>query len=258
MQATDLALLWEVAKEAGALALRHAAGTLDITHKPDGAGPVTDADLAVDALLRERLLSARPDYGWLSEETPDTSARLNTRQTFIVDPIDGTRAFIEGSRDWAHSIAVALDGQITAAVVFLPARDAVFTAELGAGATLNGVPIRVSACNDLPSSTVLTTKPTLDPSHWKDGLLPDFKRAFRSSLAWRMCLVAEGAFDAMMTLRPAWEWDIAAGALIVSEAGGKVTDRDGAPLRFNNPHPQTNGVLAGGQSLHSALYAALL
>ncbi|MDG1116265.1 MAG: 3'(2'),5'-bisphosphate nucleotidase CysQ [Flavimaricola sp.] len=257
MQATDLGLLKDAAKEAGALALRHAAGTLDITHKPDGAGPVTDADLAVDALLRERLMAARPDFGWLSEETPDTRKRLTPRHTFIVDPIDGTRAFIEGSRDWAHSIAVALDGEITAAVVYLPARDALFTAELGGGASLNGAPIRVSACNDLAQGTVLTTKPTLDPDLWQGGLLPEFKRAFRSSLAWRLCLVAEGAFDAMMTLRPAWEWDIAAGALIVSEAGGRVTDRQGRPLRFNNPHPQTNGVLAGGEQMHTALFSAL-
>lgn len=261
MPETDLALLIAAAQAAGRIALRHARGSLDVTHKPDGAGPVTDADLAVDAMLRERLGGARPGYGWLSEETPDTedrrAARLSARQCFVVDPIDGTRAYIEGSRDWAHSLAVVTDGAVTAAVVYLPARDVLFAAERGGGATMNGGPIAVSGTADMTDATVLTTRPTLDPVHWLGGVVPPVKRMFRSSLAWRLGLVAQGAFDAMLTLRPAWEWDIAAGALIVAEAGGIATDRRGGPLRFNAVHPQTDGVIATGPALHSQLLAAL-
>lgn len=257
MPASDLALLIEAAQEAGKLALRHARKTPVVTDKPDGAGPVTDADLAVDALLKSRLMAARPDYGWLSEETPDSADRLKPHHTFIVDPIDGTRAFIAGTDDWAHSLAVARQGKVVAAVVYLPGHKALYAAHKGGGATLNGQPIRVSTAPDIATARVLTAKPTMDAEHWKSGQAPAFQRKFRSSLAWRMCLVAEGAFDAMVTLRPTWEWDIAGGALILSEAGGSVTDKTGQPLRFNNPVPQTNGVVAAGNALHALISDAL-
>jgi myo-inositol-1(or 4)-monophosphatase len=254
----DLALLREAAIEAGKLALRHAQKTPVITYKPHEAGPVTDADLAVDALLRTRLLAARPGYGWLSEETPDSDARLTPRQTFIVDPIDGTRAFIAGTQDWAHSLAIARDGEVVAAVVYLPGHKALYAAEKGGGATLNGKPIRVSPASDMSTAQVLTAKPTMEAHHWAGGQVPPFQRKFRSSLAWRMCLVAEGAFNGMVTLRPTWEWDIAGGALILSEAGGTVTDKAGQALRFNNPQPQVNGVLAATGALHAQIAGALL
>ena len=114
MPASDLALLIEAAKEAGKLALRHALKTPIVTDKPGGAGPVTDADLAVDALLKARLMSVRPDYGWLSEETPDSAARLKPHHTFIIDTIDGTRAFIAGTDDMV--IAHATQGQLNGAM----------------------------------------------------------------------------------------------------------------------------------------------
>jgi myo-inositol-1(or 4)-monophosphatase len=99
--------------------------------------------------------------------------------------------------------------------------------------------------------------PNFDARFWKDGIVPDVERVFRSSLAYRLCLVAQGRFDGMLTLRPSWEWDIAAGALIIEEAGGTVSDQHGAPLKFNNSHPQVPGVLAAGQTLHAALAARL-
>ena len=106
-------------------------------------------------------------------------------------------------------------------------------------------------------ATVLASKPSFAPHHWKESRLPPFKQAFRSSLAYRLCLVAQGRFDAMLTLRPSWEWDIAAGALIVAEASGRVTDPSGTALRFNNPHPQVPGVIAAGEELHASLAARL-
>ncbi len=224
--------------------------------KPDDAGPVTEADLAVDALLRDRLTGARPGYGWLSEETPDSAARLDQDRVFIIDPIDGTRAFVKGDSAWAHSLAIAEGGQIRAAAVLLPVGGALYAAGRGLGATLNGAPIRCSARGALPGATVLAARPSYDPGNWI-GTVPEVSRQYRPSLAYRLSLVAEGRFDAMLTLRDSWEWDIAAGALILTEAGAHVSDRTGAPLRFNNPHPQVPGVVAAGPAVHDALLAEL-
>ena len=256
MPETDLALLARAAEEAGRIAKRFFGRGPRVTDKPDGLGPVTEADLAVNAMLEEMLRAERPDYGWLSEESRDGPARLKTRRQFVVDPIDGTRAFIEKGRDWSHALAVVEDGEVIAGAVHLPMRDAMFLAEKGGGAFLNDTPIRVTE-TDLEAATLLATKPNFDPKHWVGGVLPPVKRAFRSSLAYRMCLVAEGRFDGMLTLRPSWEWDIAAGSLIAAEAGARVTDQHGTALRFNNAHPQLPGVVAAGPALHQALSTRL-
>ncbi|MGR3498744.1 MAG: 3'(2'),5'-bisphosphate nucleotidase CysQ [Limimaricola soesokkakensis] len=250
----DLALLVAAAREAAVIACGFRAP--QVWDKPDEGGPVCEADLAVDAMLRERLGAARPDYGWLSEETADAPERLQAERIFIVDPIDGTRAYLEGSRDWAHSLAVAENGRITAACVLLPQRDLLYTATLGGGAFLNGAPIRASAETDPARATLLGPRLAMSPEHWLGGEVPPLRRAFRSALAWRLCLLAEARFDAMLTIRPTWEWDIAAGSLILSEAGGTATDQRGTELGFNRPHPQSDGVLAGG-ALHGVLLPLL-
>jgi myo-inositol-1(or 4)-monophosphatase len=252
----DLALLTDAAREAGEVAKSFFQRNPDVTHKPDGAGPVTEADLAVDTMLATVLQNARADYGWLSEETEDGAARLSTARQFVIDPIDGTRAFIDGSKDWAHSLAIIEDGCVTDAVIYLPMHDLMFTAALGTGAFCNGVAINATQVA-MQDATVLGARPNFEPRFWKGGAVPPIKRAFRSSLAYRLALVAQGRFDGMLTLRPSWEWDIAAGALIVTEAGGTATDQHGAPLRFNNPHPQVPGVLTGGAQLHADLLARL-
>lgn len=253
---TDRALLINAARQAGDIAKQYFQKDPHVTDKPDGAGPVTAADLAVDAMLEGFLRSARPNYGWLSEETEDNDARLSTTRQFIIDPIDGTRAFINGSKDWAHSLAIVEDGVPIAAAVYLPMHDMMFAAELGGGATLNDVPVQVTSA-EMEGATVLGAKPNFEAWFWKEGQLPPIKRAFRSSLAYRLCLVAQGQFDGMITLRPSWEWDIAAGALITQEAGAAITDQHGQPLRFNNQHPQVPGVLAAGVQLHGDLLARL-
>ena len=255
MPETDLALLVDAARNSGQIATRYFQNNPDVTEKPGGAGPVTAADLAVNEMLSRELRAARPDYGWLSEETDDDDARLATVRQFVIDPIDGTRAFIDGASDWAHSLAVVEGRKVVAAVVFLPVRDLLFAAELGGGATMNGEAVRASAA-PIDAATVLGAKPNFDPRFWQGGP-PPVKRAFRSSLAYRLCLVAQGRFDGMITLRHSWEWDIAAGALIAAEAGAVVTDPFGEKLAFNNPHPKVPGVLAAGQTLHDGLLARL-
>ncbi|MCI2400168.1 3'(2'),5'-bisphosphate nucleotidase CysQ [Aliiroseovarius subalbicans] len=253
----DLQLLIDAARESGRIARHFFENAHEIWEKADGQGPVTEADIAVDRLLRTDLRAARPGYGWLSEETEDDLDRLKADRVFIVDPIDGTRAFIEGSPTWAHSLAVVDRGQVTAAVVYLPMTDRLFAATKGQGATLNGEAITASPRDDLGGASVLAARPAFEPWHWKDALVPPVKRNFRSSLAYRMALVGQGRFDAMLTLRATWEWDIAAGALIVEEAGGRVTDKTGAALCFNNEVPQLPGVVAGGAQIHPALVTRL-
>ncbi|GAB4534879.1 MAG: 3'(2'),5'-bisphosphate nucleotidase CysQ [Ruegeria sp.] len=257
MPETDLPLLIDAAREAGKIATRYSGRDARRWDKPQGAGPVTEADLAVNAMLEQRLPAARPGYGWLSEETEDNPDRLTRDRVFIIDPIDGTRSFAEGSSTWAHSLAVAEHGQVIAGVIYLPLRDMLFAAERGRGATLNGQPIQATRVLSESEAEVLAAKPSLDPRHWKDARPPSFRRAYRPSLAYRMALVAQGRFDGMLTLRPSWEWDIAAGDLILREAGGQCSDRAGDRLRFNNPNPRLNGVVAAGPRLHELLIRRL-
>ncbi len=257
MPESDLSLLIGAARAAGDVALPYWREAHTSWEKADGAGPVTEADLAVDEMLKHRLLSARPGYGWLSEETDDDPVRLDRDKVFIIDPIDGTRAFMAGERTWAHSLAVSHNGAITAAAIFLPAQDKLYAAGLGQGAQLNDQPIRASQRCDLQAATVLSAKSNLDPLHWKIGV-PPFERHFRASIAYRLALVAEGRFDAMLTLRDTWEWDIAAGQLITQEAGGMVSDRQGRTPIFNNPTPLVSGLLAAGAGLHGDILHHLI
>lgn len=248
----DLKLLLSAAKDAGEIARRYWKNDPRVWEKPENAGPVTEADLAVNDFLIERLLGHRPDYGWLSEESTDSPARLNAEYCFIIDPIDGTRAFIDGQSGFSHSFAVAKEGKIIAAVVHLPVLGLTYTAIEDGPALLNGTQLTV---NDglLPGANVLTNKSFLTPKFWKNGVVPNIKHSFRPSLAWRLCLVAEGRFDAVLTLRMTWEWDIAAGSLIAERAGASVTDMCKQTLGFNNPEPQIKGLVIAGPKLHSAI-----
>lgn len=243
---SDLSLILDAAEEAGAIALSHFQSDPETWDKGDGAGPVTEADLAVDAMLRRELLAARP-YGWLSEETEDDAARLSSDRVFIVDPIDGTRAFISGSRTWAVSIAVVEKGEPVAAVVHLPAHGRTFAAAKGQGATLNGEPMTASQV--LPGAEkILSAKVNFMPQYWRE-VPPKPELSFRSSLAYRLAVIAQGRFDAMLTLRSTWEWDVAAGTLLAQEAGARVTTTEGTVPRFNSPSAALPGILAGAPSL---------
>ena len=257
MPAHDLALLTHAARAAGDIAMRFWRQTPKAWEKSDGTGPVTEADLAVNAMLAETLRQARPEYGWLSEEDTDSSARQSTRRQFIIDPIDGTRAFMAGEETFAHSLAIVENGTVIAGVVYLPALDRLYTATATGPALKDGEAIHASTHATVEGATLLTTPPNLAPQHWPGGV-PAIKRSFRTSLAYRLCLVAEGRHDGMLTLRDAWEWDIAAGALIAHRAGAVVTDRHNQPLIFNTQDAKRPGVLAAAPGLHAALMSRLL
>jgi myo-inositol-1(or 4)-monophosphatase len=226
-----------------ALALQLRDGGLSISLK-EGASPVTNADLAADALLKERLRAARPDYGWLSEETADDADRLSRRRLFVVDPIDGTRAFLNDKPWWAVSIAVVEGARPTAGVVFAPQLEETYAAAAGAGATLNGRPIHASAVTALEGCGMVADARLFALPRWREPW-PSMRVAQRNSTAYRMCLVASGAFDAAVTLMSKHDWDLAAADLIGGEAGCFVGDATGAAFVYNGPRPvQANLICA--------------
>jgi len=230
---SDLALLIDAAREGGALALKRRTKGLEIEKKADGS-PVTSADLEVDALLTQRLRGAQPDYGWLSEETVDNTDRLSAERVFVVDPIDGTRAYIRGKPWFVVSIAVVEHSLPIAGAIYAPELDEMYAAELGQGATLNGAPIRAGAVAALPDAAVLADERLFTHPVWPEPW-PPLRITQRNALAYRMALVAAGTFDAALSMTRKHEWDLAAGALIAAEAGAVVSDHKGRPLVFNTP-----------------------
>ena len=256
MRARDLDLLVTAAQTSGDIAQRYFQKDPNVTHKPNDAGPVTEADLEIDEYLRTHLCEQRPDYAWLSEETDDDISRLDQDTVFIVDPIDGTRAFIEGSSHWGHSLAIAHKGVVEVAAVFMPVIGKMFTATRTGGAFLNCKPIHASDRDETKGACILAAKANFNADNWKGGF-PDIRRNFRSSLAYRLCLVGEGAFDGMLTLRPTWEWDVAAGHLIATEAGATSTDQNGNALSFNTPQGCNPGMVTAAPKVHTGLIKAL-
>lgn len=249
--ADDLALLTEAAQAAGRLALERRAAGLKIEAKPGGS-PVTDADLAVDAFLNDALTTARPDHGWLSEETADSPDRLSRRRVFVVDPIDGTVAFMKNRPWWSVALAIVEDGEPVCAVVHAPALDETFAAVKGGGATLNGQAIAASDIDTLDDASVLGDARLMEGPQWPEPW-PVMRFERRNSIAYRLALVGAGAFDAAIALTPKWDWDVAAGALIATEAGARVSDHHGRPWRFNRPDPRQASLVACAPALHSLI-----
>lgn len=250
----ELALLCAAVQEAGEIAMHHWRHKPAHWDKPDNGGPVSEADLAVNDRLETLLRSARPDYGWLSEESADDPARLTAKRCFIVDPIDGTRGFINGEDTFSIVAGICEGDRMIAGAVWLPALKRLYSAHIDGPALYNGMVMRASSATRPDGARVLTTAPNMAASHWPGGV-PDLKRSFRPSLAYRLCLVGEGRHDAMITFRPAWEWDIAAASLIAERGGALVTDATGVALRFNQPDPRSAGVIAAPPALHGALMA---
>ena len=244
----DLGLILDAAREAGELAARLRRQGLEIEYKADDGTPVTNADLATDALLTERLRKARPDYGWLSEETADDPDRLARRRIFVVDPIDGTRAFLNDRPWWSVAIAVVELGRPVAGVVVAPERAEIYTAAVGQGASRNGLPIRHSDVGALEGARMVG-----DPlvfGHWSWPIpWPEMTVKRRSSTAYRMCLVAAGEFDAAVAPVGKADWDVAAGDIICREAGCFVGDHHGEAFRFNGERPWQPSLVACAPAL---------
>ncbi len=212
--------------------------------------PVSDVDLAVDARLKAVLGAMVPEAGWLSEETADNPDRLSRRTMWCVDPIDGTRDFIRGRPGWAVSVALVVDGAPELGVLYAPALDELWVARRGEGAMLNGEPLRASRRTDFSGARVpADSLPRID----RDLVMVTKP----NSIALRIALVADDRADLLATLRWGFEWDVAAAALIATEAGARVTDAFGAPLAFNTPRAQAFGVIACAPGIHAAVVERL-
>jgi myo-inositol-1(or 4)-monophosphatase len=248
----------DAARRAGEIALRDfrlGESTSAHVHAKHGGSPVTAADLAVDRFLSERLRAAFPDAGWLSEETADDSLRLDKASLLVVDPIDGTRAFLAGDPRWTVSIALVLDGRPIAGVVHAPALGETYAAARGCGASLNGAPIHASRRADLARALVGGPKPMMAALAQAAGI--EFAAAPRiPSLALRLARVASGALDIALASAHSHDWDIAGADMILSEAGALLTDAHGQMLRYNEQGTRRGALLACGASLAPALIAA--
>ena len=252
----DLALLKDVAREAGALAMDMMRAGAKSWDKSPG-NPVTEADIAVNDLIAKRLRGARPEYGWLSEETRDNPADRTQDKVWVVDPIDGTKAFVKGDTGFCVAIARLDGGQPAAGVVYNPNFDELLHARFRGGAFLNDRPIRVSQCSKIGCRMV--GQPDVfaredAPVRWP-GM--ELIRPMPNAVAWRLCLVAAGRWDAAVALNPKNDWDLAAAVLLVREAGGIATDRHGEPLVFNRASVIQNGVVAAGAALHPLIMERL-
>ncbi|MGZ3400990.1 MAG: 3'(2'),5'-bisphosphate nucleotidase CysQ [Caulobacteraceae bacterium] len=251
----DLDLIRAAALEAGRLALEARAEGLKVWSKPGGS-PVTDADLAVDTLLKLRLKAARPNYGWLSEETADDEARLGVRRLFVVDPIDGTAAYLRNKPWFTVCVAVVEDGRPTVGVVHAPELGETYEAVAGGGARLNGAPIAPSARTELDGAAMLGDARMFADPRWPRPW-PPMRVESRNSVAYRIALVAAGAFDAALALTPKNDWDLAAADLIATEAGACVGDHLGRSFVYNRPAPMQRSLLCAAPGLHELILTNL-
>ncbi|HXC55299.1 MAG TPA: 3'(2'),5'-bisphosphate nucleotidase CysQ [Rhizomicrobium sp.] len=250
-----LALLEASVREAGKIARGFFGGSYKRWDKSKG-NPVTEADLAVDKFLRETLRAARPDYGWLSEETEDDTARLAATSVFVVDPIDGTIAFMKGKPHFTICAGVVTDGVPVAGAVYNPITEECFTARSGHGALLNGAPIHVHDRGAVEGCRMLADKAMLAHAAWNtppNRPWPAMEIETRGSIAYRMVLVACGQFDAMLALSSKRDWDLAAAEIIAAEAGAVVTTHTGAALRYNRESTLKPSVVVAGPKLHAGL-----
>ena len=246
---SDLVLLESRARAAGKIALSYFCGSYKKWSK-EGGSPVTEADLAIDAFLKQELRQARPDYGWLSEESVDDPTRLERPRTFVVDPIDGTVAFMKGRPHFTICAAIVEEGRPIAGVVFNPARDECFTARLGQGARLNGESLHVGETVEIAGLRLLGDRQLFH--QWPPMQIESF-----SSIAYRIVLVAAARFDAMISLTIKRDWDLAAADIILAEAGGRLVGADGETLSYNRPQAFQGATVGAGPQLIAPLLGEL-
>lgn len=249
-EADDLELILAAGEEAGRIAMRFFGKAPDVWYKNNGTSPVSAADMAVDDFLKDSLRSARPDFGWLSEETFDAADRLTHETVFVVDPIDGTRAFIEGNSTWCVSIAVVREGLPVAGVLVAPALGEVFAAGRSVPATKNGSVLKFGTSYDSRREELRFGAP--------QGLIkgvaerigrPVTRAPHVPSLAYRLAMVADGRLDATLVKPRARDWDIAAADLILRRVGGQLTTLDGEEIAYNREETDHGILVAAGGAL---------
>jgi myo-inositol-1(or 4)-monophosphatase len=241
-----------IVREAGALAAAMS-GTQLKSWTKHGDSPVTEADIALDRLLHDRLMRLAPDCGWLSEETEDDRARLGHRRLWVVDPIDGTRAYVAGRTDWSVSVALVENGRPVTAAVFAPVADGLYLATAGQGATRDGASLAAKAGDSFKAAHVAGPKPMIDELEKAlPGIVAEPKV---HSLALRLARVASGQLDVAFASKDSHDWDLAAADLIVHEAGGALGTLDGQVLRYNSADPRHGALVACERARHARLTA---
>lgn len=242
----DLTLAVRAAKAGGRLAAETFGKPVKTWEKTD-ATPVSEVDIAVNDILERHLRSARPSYGWLSEETKDSATRLTANRLWVVDPIDGTRAYLKGLPEYCISIACVERGKPVVAALYDPSADHMFTAIAGQGAQRNETKLQVSDWDDALTSHLILDETMSQHAYWPEPWRP--RSLVRpNSMALRLAWVATGAHDLTMALSAKQDWDIAAADLLLREAGGCMTDEHGDDLVYNTPdarHPFLVGAAPG-------------
>ena len=247
----DLKLLEDTVRQAGPIARKFYGGDYKRWSK-EGGSPVTEADLAVNSYLCDTLTAARPDYGWLSEENADDPTRLSKREVFIIDPIDGTIAFLKNRPHFTICAAIVVEGRPCCGVVYNPISDELYSAALGGGAHRNGAPIRVAQRTRLEGAAMLG-----DRTHFTQPPWPSMHVQNRNSVAYRLVLVADGSADASVSLTAKRDWDLAAADIILHEAGGLLTDTSGAAMVYNKPMTLQANLVAANPVLHRQILGLL-
>jgi myo-inositol-1(or 4)-monophosphatase len=247
----ELDVAQTAARAAGEILAKYYGGKYDVSEK-SADNPVTAADLESNEALQKTILDAFPDDGWLSEETADDPARLKKKRVWIVDPLDGTKEFISHIPEFCVCIALVEDGVPKVAVEYNPARDEMFAARKGGGTHLNESPVHVSKQADLRHATILASRSEEARGEW-DPYQEKMHVELTGSVAYKFALVSAGRKDATFTLTPKNEWDVCAGVLLVTEAGGMVTGLDGRAVRFNNPQTLLTGLVASNGVLHRSI-----
>lgn len=233
---------------------RFTAGAIDAEFKA-GHDPVTEADRALDAVLRQSLL--RDGEGWLSEERVDDFTRLDKKRVWVVDPLDGTREFVEGIPEFCASIGFVEDGRPVAGGIYNPATEETFIGSIDAGVLYNGKPAQASQRQALAGALVLASRSEVKRGEWKAFEKGSLQIRAMGSVAYKLALVSAGLADITFTLTPKNEWDVAAGAALVLSSGGFVTTLENMPFRANNKNPLLSRLIAGGPNLRGELLTLL-
>ncbi|MCL7999619.1 3'(2'),5'-bisphosphate nucleotidase CysQ [Brucella sp. 21LCYQ03] len=243
----ELELLRHAAREAGRIAMRYFGQSPEVWFK-EGQSPVSEADFAVDTYLKQVLLEARPDYGWISEETTDDRADAVRRRSFVIDPIDGTRGFINGQSQWCVSLAIVEDGKPIAGVLQCPVLNEVIEAGKGFGASQNGLPVQTRLPPPGEKIAMASAKRMVDvlPEGWRDRVIV---HPYVPSLAYRIAMVARGDIAGTFIRPNSHDWDLAAADLILSESGGALLNHDAQPLHYGGPTLQHGALVASSGNL---------
>jgi len=247
----ELAVAEAAARAAGEIIRHFYEGAYEVREKGHD-NPVTEADLQANERIRSIIQAAFPADAWLSEETADSDERLRRRRVWIIDPLDGTKEFINHIPELCVCIALVEDGAPVLGVEFNPIREEMFTAASGSGLRLNGEPARVSAVGELAAACVLASRSEDKRGEW-DPFRPLMRVVLTGSVAYKLALVAAGRGDATFSLTPKSEWDVCAGAALIQAGGGTITDIHGRPLRFNRPNPKLPGIIATNGALFEPL-----